>query len=227
MIHYDQWSKIWTGEKPLSSLFFYTEDWPPDMPTWGIPPLEEKGNINSKLEALSGDVTEWTSKLGAFISAEDGVDGYTYTTQDLASELKNILRDIPEEYIAEEKGIPSIAMFYYDCWLRGEDAKDSLTYEYFQTPSGQRYDYREANPTVDVALFFWSHVTTLQGDEKEIERRKQLILQLIGKYGIPSSGIKGYEKIFGSTSGMPSWGETETPSWGEGETTPEFPTWGK
>ena len=185
MIHYDQWSKIWTGEKPLSSLFFYTEDWPPDMPTWDIPPLEEKGNINSKLEALSGDVTEWTSKLGAFISAEDGVDGYTYTTQDLASELKNILRDIPEEYIAEEKGIPSIAMFYYDCWLRGEDAKDSLTYEYFQTPSGQRYDYREANPTVDAALFFWSHVTTLQSTDS-----KGYVNQLIEKYGIPGLGIR-------------------------------------
>jgi hypothetical protein len=34
---------VWNGTKPLSSLFFYGDEVPPQTPTWGIPALQGAG----------------------------------------------------------------------------------------------------------------------------------------------------------------------------------------
>jgi len=142
-------------------------------------------------------------------------EGELYTTGNLGSDINSAIYGLDPSEIITENGFSDLALQY----LEYQEMKDA----YFEIDADKRYDYREAHPETDANLFFWSYVTTLQS-----EKAKQIVQSMVREFGISPKAIKGYEKIFGSAGGMPSWGEgeTETPSWGEGETTPKFPTWG-
>ena len=78
-------------------------------------------------------------------------------------------------------------------------ALDYMEYqEMFKTyqtiPSDKRYEYREQNPETDANLFFWGYVTTLQSAKARL-----LVKQMIDRYHIPVSAIKGYDKVFKAT----------------------------
>jgi len=181
LIDYESYKAIWSGEKPLSSLFFYGEDMPPNEPTWGIPPLEKEVDIKNQIEYANEEIPKYTEKLGQVIPAEDGVDGYTYEMSDLAPDIWATIRDIPPERITAVNGFPPIVLSYQQYQVMFE------TYMEQPTP---RWDYRDENPTVDANLFFWGYVTTLQSVEAE-----QIVRQMMGQYNIPESALPALEKI--------------------------------
>ena len=69
---------------------------------------------------------------------------------------------------------------------------DNMFDNYYNSDTAKRYEYREANPETDAALFITGKVTTLRSDEA-----KNIVKKLIKEYGIKPEEISGYEKVFG------------------------------
>jgi len=115
-------------------------------------------------------------------------DDFIYRTNDLGSDISSAVYGLDPSEIIAENGFSSLVLQY----LEYQELKD----DYFDVPADKRYDYREKNPETDANLFFWSYVVTLQSEEA-----KQIVSQMISRFGVPSSSIRGYDQAFGTQAG--------------------------
>jgi len=119
-----------------------------------------------------------TDNLGGTNEAGD-----VYTTGNLGSDIDSAVRNVDPSELIAENGFSELVLERLEY--------DALKEAYFEIDADKRYDYRKDNPETDAALFFWGYVTTLQSDEA-----KQLVLQMIQRFNIPTSAIRGYENAF-------------------------------
>lgn len=171
---------------------------------------EEFEKARQKAEE-AGRLEEWSARY----TEED----YLYTTSNLGSDINSAIYGLDPSEITAENGFSDLVLEYMEY--------QALFEEYKWSPPDKRYEYREENPEVDANLFFWSYVVTLQSDTA-----KGLVEQMISRFGVPPTSIRGYGKVFeAEEGGIPVWGEGETqeptiPTETPGGT-PTIPTWGK
>jgi len=200
-IDYKSWQDVWTGEKPMSSLFFYGEEWPPDMPTWGIPPLEKEVDIKNQINYANEEIARVKEQLGKSIPAEDDIEEYTYEMSDYASDIRGAIRDIPPERITKENGFSDMVLVY-------KEAEALWDTHYYSLPASQRQAWLQQQTPESIwtgaYLALWGKLKVtgwVSGNSQTIA----LIRQLVEEYGIPPEAI-------------PSLGELE-----EREAEPEVP----
>lgn len=184
-IDYKSWQDVWTGEKPMSSLFFYGEDWPIDMPTWGIPPLEEEAEIKHAIEYANEEIARVKGQLGKLIPAEDDVEEYTYEMSDYASDIRGGIRGIPPERITKENGFSDIALMY----KKAEVLWDT---HYYSLPASARQEWLQQDTPESIwtgaYLALWGKLKVtgwVSGNPQTIA----LIRQLVEEYNIPPEAI--------------------------------------
>jgi len=120
-------------------------------------------------------------------AAETGIpfeyvpEDFTYMVSNLGSDINSAISGLDPSEITMENGFNQLVLDYMEY--------QEMFETYKAVPTDKRYDYRAQNPETDANLFFWGYVTTLQSDTA-----RQLVTQMINRYGIPDNAIKGYEK---------------------------------
>ncbi len=184
LIDYTMWKQYFDGERPLSSIFFYTEEFPPDMPTWGIPFLEEEVVVKNRIKEANTEIPKFQEKLGQTIPAEDGVEEYVYDMSDLGSDIRAILRNIPPERITSAEGFPDIAVMY--------NQSLPMIDGYYRIPASQRQAFIKQKTPESVwtgaYLVIWGKLK-VTGWVSSNSQTLALIEKLKKDYGIPSSVI--------------------------------------
>ena len=128
----------------------------------------------------------------------------------MGTDIGRAINKVDPSEVTIENGFSELVLEYVEY--------QTLYEEYKWVPTGDpRFDYRKANPETDAQLFFWSYVTTLQSDTA-----RGLVTQMMNRYGIPTSAIRGYESGFGG-SGQYPWEAGYT----TGETTTKTYPWDK
>lgn len=184
LIDYKMYNEVWKGERPMTDIFFYTEDLPPDLPTWGIPFLEEEVNVKNRIKEANTEIPKFREQLGQTIPAEDGVEEYVYDMNDLGSDIRAILRNIPPERITVAEGFPDIAVMY--------NQSLPMIDGYYSIPAGQRKAFIKQNTPESIwtgaYLVIWGKLK-VTGWVSSNPSTLALIEQLKKDYGIPSSVI--------------------------------------
>lgn len=188
MIDFKSWEAVWTGEKPLDSLFFYGEGWEPEMPTWGIPILEEENEIKRRINYIKDEVPIFKKLLGTQIPSEDDIDEYTYEMSDFASEIRALIRDIPDDRITEFSDIVQM-------YKRAETMWDT---NYYSLPSSDRQEWLQQDTPESIwtgaYLALWGKLKVtgwVSGNPQTIE----LIKKLVDDFNIPSDAIPSLSKL--------------------------------
>ena len=139
---------------------------------------------------------------GTGILGQPDEEGEVYTTSRLGSDIDSAIYGLDPSEIIIENGFSPLVLERLEY--------QELRENYFEIEADKRYDYREKNPEVDANLFFWSYVVTLQSDEA-----KQIVQSMINYYNVPTSAIRGYEKVSGGGEGGLPWTGGGIPSTGE------------
>ncbi len=184
LIDYKMYNAVWNGERPITDVFFYSEELPPDLPTWGIPFLEEEVVVKNRIKEANTEIPKFQEKLGQTIPAEDGVEEYVYDMSDLGSDIRAILRNIPPERITSAEGFPDIAVMY--------NQSLPMIDGYYGIPASQRQAFIKQKTPESVwtgaYLVIWGKLK-VTGWVSSNSQTLALIEKLKKDYGIPSSVI--------------------------------------
>lgn len=220
LIDFNFYKDIISGERPITNLFFYTEDWPPDMPTWGIPALVAEVELGQRVKRVNSESEEWISKLGTPIPAEDETDAYTYEMTDLASDIWAELRHVPESYRTTEKGFSDMVVLY-------ETSQSMWNEYYYSLPASERQEFIQKDSPLSIEvgayLVLWGRLKATgwaSGNPDTIAK----VEELMGKYNIPFDAVPsmGERQQTTTQDGLPWTGGT-TPSTPQTDTTGALP----
>ena len=111
-------------------------------------------------------------------------EDYIRRTSNMGSDINSAIYGLDPSEIMLENGFSPLVLEYMEY--------QELFKKYQVVPADKRYDYRARNPELDAYLFFWGYVTTIQSDTA-----RQLVEQMIDRYGIPPEAIRGYDNLYG------------------------------
>ncbi len=199
---YDEFNRVWTGEKPLWSIFFYgreEEGIPPRPPTWGI--INRQPAID--LKEARKDITEAEKQLGQAILKEvpdpyyyldeQGEqqlykpipEEYAYTTVDLGAAIRNATLKLEDKDITAGNGFSPLALFY-------KEAEGMWGAYYYNLPASQRTEFRESpdGAFIEAYLFFWGKLGVLRNDSSE-----EIVRGWMEKYDMPAEALPNLKKV--------------------------------
>lgn len=218
-----EFTDVWTGEKPIERLFFYEDELPPHMPTWGLPPLEAKEARGEGIRKAQEEITGFEAQLGQIVEVTkpklipvpgervkaEVTTREPYQMPDFLRDVNTSLGKVPAYAFTGITIIPKGVKPQEITQTAGYSPKTELIgqaelvwatyYDWLQ--GDQKGDFRRQDTSeaawTEAYLFLFGKVSALQN------KNSWAVLQLVmAQYGIPANAIPNYERELQKQTGI-------------------------